>query len=548
MMNQYVRPVFFWLMTSVFLTIPMWSRAVEPEGAIAFKNGDKVAFLGDSITQAGGDKLTGYIRLLQSALRNEGIEIHVVRAGISGQKSDQMLARLQKDVLVHQPDWLALSCGVNDVWKGPNGIPLEQYRTNMTMIVEQAKQAGVRVIILTATMIREDPDNPENITLADYNDFLRELAREKECLLADLNADMQVLVKEHRTSLGGQPYYDILTSDGVHMNVAGDSMMAVGILRAIGMKPELIQAAVQSWAGVPAQLDKRFPVTYTEQLYVETMPPQERQVFLSKVNQHGGSVVPRMLQDKPDLKLPALLRDITGSPGLREPGFGGFTYRLPDFKEGTRVLFQGDSITDMGRSRDPNTTDQNHILGHSYVFVVAGRLGMDMRGRQLHFINRGFTGNGAAELKARWSPDAIDVQPDVLSILVGVNNVMLNKDLETFEADYRQLLDASRKANPDLKIVLLDPFTLKAGQLAANEGRWNHMRGGIDSLLPIVARLAKDYDAVHIKTQEIFDQASALTSPGDWLWDGFHPTARGHELIARHWLEEVGARWPLVSP
>jgi lysophospholipase L1-like esterase len=526
------------------LMVHPWLRAAEPADMIAFKNGDKVAFLGDSITQAGADKPTGYVKLLQAALNNEGIGIEVIRAGLSGNKSNQMLERLQKDVLDKKPDWMTLSCGVNDVWHGPNGVSLHQYRTNITLIVDQAQQAGIRVIILTSTMISEDPAGPHNITLAGYNDFLREVATEKGCLLADLNADMQVLVKAHRAVLGTQPYYDLVTSDGVHMNVAGDSMMAVGILRALGMPEDRIQAAIQSWARMPAKLEQRFPVSYADALYVETLPRNERNALMGELYHRSSPLVDQVLGEKVGLKPPALLEGVTGSPEILGPAYGGYLYRLPDFQKGARILFQGDSITDMGRSRDPNTTDKNHIHGHSFVFVIAGQLGLEMPDRRLEFINRGLSGNTVADLKTRWQVDAIEAKPDVLSVLIGVNNVLLNKDLATFEADYRHILDASRKANPELKLVLLDPFALEAGSFAVNEGRWTGMREGIDNLLPVVARLAVEYDAVHIKTQEILDAASEHTSPDYWLWDGVHPTAQGHELIARHWLKEVSARWP----
>ena len=86
---------------------------------------------------------------------------------------------------------MTLSCGVNDVWHGVKGIPLDQYKQNITKIVDQCQAAGVKVMILTSTMIGEDQANANNQKLSAYNDFLRSLAKEKNCLLADLNAEMQ---------------------------------------------------------------------------------------------------------------------------------------------------------------------------------------------------------------------------------------------------------------------------------------------------------------------------------------------------------------------
>jgi lysophospholipase L1-like esterase len=162
---------------------------------------------------------------------------------------------------------------------------------------------------------------------------------------------------------------------------------------------------------------------------------------------------------------------------------------------------------------------------------------------QLDFYNRGMSGHTVANLRERWQKDAIEMKPDVLSILIGTNDVRCGVREEAFEADYRGILDASKNSNPDLRIVLLDPFVLRSGRLK-DEKAWSSRRSATDQLGMVVARLAKDYDAVHIKTQEIFDSAAKAVTPEQWIWDGVHPLPQGHELIARHWLLEVSARWP----
>ncbi|SVD03886.1 uncharacterized protein METZ01_LOCUS356740, partial [marine metagenome] len=198
---------------------------------IAVKNGEKIAFLGDSITAAGRRK-GGYCQLVLSALKDQGIETTPVFAGISGHKSNQMLARLERDVLRHKPDWMTLSCGVNDVWHGKRGVDLESYKKNITEIVKNAQTVGVKVVLLTSTMIREDQGNDLNQKLLPYNAFIRTLAKEKKCLLADLNADMQAALK---TFPANAPKGKQLTSDGVHMNKAGNIMMARGVAKAFGL-------------------------------------------------------------------------------------------------------------------------------------------------------------------------------------------------------------------------------------------------------------------------------------------------------------------------
>jgi lysophospholipase L1-like esterase len=228
-------------------------------------------------------------------------------------------------------------------------------------------------------------------------------------------------------------------------------------------------------------------------------------------------------------------------PRANASSVAGYNYRLPSFKNGSRLLFQGDSITDMNWGR--NQSDRNHYLGHSYVYLIAARLGVDMPEAQLDIYNRGMSGHTVADLRKRWQKDAIEMRPDVLSILIGTNDVGSGVKEEAFETDYREILDASRNSNPDLRLVLLDPFVLRTGKLK-DEKAWTSRRSATDKFGMVVARLAKDYNAVHIKTQAIFDSAAKAVTPEQWIWDGVHPLPQGHELIARNWLTEVSARWP----
>ena len=213
---------------------------------------------------------------------------------------------------------------------------------------------------------------------------------------------------------------------------------------------------------------------------------------------------------------------------------------LPKFENGARLLFQGDSITDMKWGR--NQKDRNHYLGHSYVFLLASRLGVDMADANLEFFNRGVSGNKVSDLRKRWQKDAIEMNPDWLTVLIGVNDVSQGRgqpvDLKKWEQDYRHILNQSRRANPKLNIVLMDPFVLRMTRLNSDD-QWKYWRGEIDKLGKIVVRLAKDFNAIHIETQKIFDQAANQVSPGNWIWDGVHPLPQGHELIARNWLQAV---------
>lgn len=229
---------------------------------IAVKSGEKIAFMGDSITQAGWGNSAGYVKLVMAGLEANGVKAEAVPAGISGHKSDQMLARLEKDVLSKKPQWMTLSCGVNDVWHGPGGVPLDDemaksgtykenvatrgtYKQNISAIVDRASAAGVKPVLLTATVIKENPDSPENGRLAPYNEFLRQLAREKKLPLADLNAMFQERIKAEN-----KPNDKVLTSDGVHMNVEGNKLMAAGVLKAFGLNNDQLEKAKVAWSSL----------------------------------------------------------------------------------------------------------------------------------------------------------------------------------------------------------------------------------------------------------------------------------------------------------
>lgn len=238
------------------------SRADE----VLVKTNDKIAFMGDSITSAGWDSPTGYVRLIVSGLETNGIKITPIPAGVSGNKSNDMLNRLDNDVIQKKPTWLTLSCGVNDVWHNPGGIPLDQYKINITRIVDKAQAAGIKVVILTATMIGEDQQNANNQKLKGYNDFLRQLAAERHLPLADLGAMMQADIAKEVAD-GWTPGH-LLTMDGVHMNPRGNVVMASGVLKAFGLDDAQIAKAREVWLDIPDGWSARltYEVTITKPL------------------------------------------------------------------------------------------------------------------------------------------------------------------------------------------------------------------------------------------------------------------------------------------
>ncbi|MFT5905774.1 MAG: lysophospholipase L1-like esterase [Cryomorphaceae bacterium] len=231
------------MMSLLAVTTMFGGSSLVQAADIAVKSGEKIAFMGDSITAAGA-KPNGYVRLVISGLEAVGVKTTAIPAGISGHKSNQMLARLDKNVISKKPEWMTLSCGVNDVWHGKRGVLLEDYKKNITKIVDLCQAADIKVMLLTSTMIKEDEKNKLNQTLKGYNDFLIALAKEKKCLIADLNADMQAVINASADKKGGK----LLTRDGVHMNADGNKMMATGLLKSFGLDAKQIEKAQASWS------------------------------------------------------------------------------------------------------------------------------------------------------------------------------------------------------------------------------------------------------------------------------------------------------------
>ena len=209
-----------------------------------------------------------------------------------------------------------------------------------------------------------------------------------------------------------------------------------------------------------------------------------------------------------------------------------FTLRAAEpiaaFTPGARILFQGDSITDGNRGR---SADPNHILGHGYVFIIAAKYGAAFPELKLDFINRGVSGNTVLDLEKRWQKDTLELKPDVLSILVGVNDGGV--PLVQYEQVYDKILTQAKTANPRIKLVLCAPFVKPTGKVHEDIRK----RG------EIVARLAKKHNAALVQFQPVFDEAAKRAPADYWIWDNVHPTYRGHQLMADEWERVVRKFW-----
>ena len=205
-----------------------------------------------------------------------------------------------------------------------------------------------------------------------------------------------------------------------------------------------------------------------------------------------------------------------------------------------KILFQGDSITDSGRMLDPTAGFPKHGLGPGYPAIVTGKLQLAYPQIEFENSNRGISGNNIYHLYSRWRRDTLDLAPDMLSMLIGINDSALEsrtteygKDPLSYGDVYRALLAWCRKMNPDIRFVLLEPFLLPVSDehkswLPVLQERQSELR-----------KIAKEFDAEFIDLQRIFDEACTVKPGAFWSADGVHPSLAGHHLIANAWCEKV---------
>ncbi|MBQ6421407.1 MAG: SGNH/GDSL hydrolase family protein [Clostridia bacterium] len=192
-------------------------------------------------------------------------------------------------------------------------------------------------------------------------------------------------------------------------------------------------------------------------------------------------------------------------------------------------VFQGDSITDAGRSR----SDDNN-RGCGYPTLCAAKLGAKYPDKY-RFLNRGVSGDRIVDVYARIRRDQINLAPDYLSILIGINDVWHEfggrngVDAKKYFKVYCDIIEETLTMCPDVKIFILEPFVLKA---SATEGNWDIFRKETEMRAAAAKQVAEKYGLVFVPLQEMFDKACEKAPASYWLLDGVHPSAMGHELIA----------------
>ncbi len=210
-------------------------------------------------------------------------------------------------------------------------------------------------------------------------------------------------------------------------------------------------------------------------------------------------------------------------------------------RSGKVILFQGDSITDAHRDKKTQVANNLRGLGLGYPAHIAGGLLRDEAELGLQIHNRGISGHKVPDLDARWETDAIDIEPGILSILVGVNDIWhkLNGRYDGTPEVYRDgleaLLDRTRLALPETTLVICEPFVLKCG--AVDETWFPEF----ETRRAYAEEVAAKAGAIWVPFQKMFNNAVAAgTAPEYWAADGVHPTVAGHALMAQTWRETVG--------
>lgn len=204
------------------------------------------------------------------------------------------------------------------------------------------------------------------------------------------------------------------------------------------------------------------------------------------------------------------------------------------------ILFQGDSITDCGRDKEKGTNN-----GRGYAHLVSAHL-MFHEPYQFKCINRGISGNRVVDLYARIRRDMINLKPDYMSILIGINDVWHEYgsangvDAVKFEMVYGLMIEELQRDLPNLKIMIMEPFVLPGSATWTDEehpGRWEYFVEECALRRAAAKRIAEKYGLVYVPLQELFDKVNADAPMGYWLADGVHPTPAGHELIKGQWLK-----------
>lgn len=208
--------------------------------------------------------------------------------------------------------------------------------------------------------------------------------------------------------------------------------------------------------------------------------------------------------------------------------------------DGDVVLFQGDSITDAGRKKDDNAYNNPSSLGNGYALQAAAEMLLKQADKNLKIYNKGISGNKVYQLAERWEKDCLAIKPNVLSILIGVNdywhkhNGNYDGTVEVYKKDLKALLQRTKAALPDVKLIICEPFAVKG--VKAVDDTWYPE---FDNYRAAAKEIAKEFNAVFVPFQKVFDEAEKDAPGVYWTGDGVHPSLAGAKLMAEAWLKAV---------
>ncbi|GEO06731.1 lipase [Adhaeribacter aerolatus] len=229
-----------------------------------------------------------------------------------------------------------------------------------------------------------------------------------------------------------------------------------------------------------------------------------------------------------------------GIPAIISEAFAAEKPKKITLKQNAVILFQGDSITDAGRKKDNMDYNSPSALGSGYAFLAAADMLLQHPGKSLRVYNKGISGNKVYQLAERWDNDALALKPDVLSILIGVNDFWhkLNGNyagtIQTYRDDFKKLLDRTKQQLPEVKLIIGEPFAVTG--IKAVDEKWYP---AFNEYRQAAREIADAYGAVFIPYQSVFDKAQKSAPGVYWTYDGVHPSLAGARLMAQAWLETV---------
>lgn len=208
------------------------------------------------------------------------------------------------------------------------------------------------------------------------------------------------------------------------------------------------------------------------------------------------------------------------------------------FNQNDIMLFQGDSITDAGRNRENESPNNSNSFGHGYAMLTAAYLLNALPEKQLSIYNRGISGNKVFQLADRWDKDCIDLKPNVLSILIGVNDYWHKRNgkydgtIEIYENDYRKLIKRTKEALPNVKLVICEPYYVLKTK-AVDETWIEPMK----QYQTAAKRISDEFKTIWVPFQKVYDEAIKHAPETYWTPDGVHPSMAGAQLMSEAWLK-----------